>query len=77
MALDKTSKSKQPIWTRAADVDHDCFSHIAGEAYPAERGRNSNLNVPELKGLALSRFFPQTLDEAKTIIDFLCGRASI
>jgi hypothetical protein len=77
LALDKTSNGKQPIWTRASDVGHGCFPHIVGEAYQAERGRNSNLNVPELKGLALSRFYPQTLDEAKTIIDFVRDRAAI
>jgi hypothetical protein len=42
---------------------------IDRELYPADKPRNSNLNVSQLKGKALMRLFPTSLSEARQLMD--------
>ena len=48
--------------------------HIPSETCPADRSRNSNLNVQGLKvGSALRRFYPETAAGASRIMDAIGG----
>jgi hypothetical protein len=68
VALDKTSASRQAIWVQALGIEPNDLSSIRREAYPASRGRNSNLNVAEFRNQDLLRFYPETTCEAEAIL---------
>ena len=73
-AVDTSAKGKQPIWVPELAVRNGALDDIANEAYPADRTRNSNLNVQGLKvGSALRRFYPETAADASRIMDAIAG----
>jgi hypothetical protein len=69
IALDKASRSKQPIWVEAHVVPKDTLNSIPHDFYPVGRGRNSNLHkLPGFKDGALVRFYPQNVSQARDIV---------
>ena len=73
-AIDTSAKSKQPIWAPANAVPGGALDDIPSETYPADRSRNSNLNVQGLKvGSALRRFYPGTAADASRIMDAIAS----
>lgn len=69
IALDLGSGGKNAIWALARLVPGTLAPAIDRELYPADRARNSNLNVRELKGKPLMRLFPTNLTEARQLVD--------
>lgn len=69
IALDLGSGGKNAIWVPARLAPGTLAPAIDRELYPAEKPRNSNLNVSQLKGKALMRFFPASLSEARQLVD--------
>lgn len=71
-AIDRSARSKQPIWVPAHLVASGLLEDIARDHYPADRTRNSNLNVAGLRvGSELVRFYPRTAEEASRIMDII------
>lgn len=70
-ALDRMSVSKQPIWVLdrtdvRAYLDAEKVSY---EVYLSDRGRNSNLwKLPNFKTGQLLRIYPETIEQAMTVI---------
>lgn len=73
IAIDLSSGDENAIWTLARLVPETLLPAIRREPYPASKGRNSNLNVRELKGKPLVRLFPATREEALQIVDHFAG----
>lgn len=74
-AIDTSTASKLPIWVPTSVASSSELSDVPQEAYPADRSRNSNLDVPGLKvGNALTRFTPRSLQEARRVLDHLAHR---
>ncbi len=74
-AIDMSTASKLPIWVPASVANPNELSDLPQEFYPPDRPRNSNLNVAGLKvGNALTRFTPQSLHEARRVLDHLAHR---
>jgi hypothetical protein len=69
IALDLGSGGKNAIWAPARLVPGILAPAIDRELYPADRPRNSNLNVPELKGKPLMRLFPKSLGDARELME--------
>jgi len=69
VALDLGSGSRNAIWAPAHVVPGSLAPAIDRDFYPADRPRNSNLNVPELKGKPLMRLFPSSLAEARDLLE--------
>lgn len=69
IALDLGSGGKNAIWTLARLVPGSLAPAIDRELYPADRPRNSNLNVPELKGKPLMRLFPTSRTQSLELLE--------
>ncbi len=69
VALDLGSGGKNAIWTVARLVPGSLAPAIDRELYPADRPRNSNLNVPELKGKPLMRLFPTSKSQSLELLE--------
>ena len=73
IALDLGSGSKNAIWAPARLVPAILAPAVDREFYAADRPRNSNLNVPELKGKPLMRLYPKTMTEAQDLLEHFAG----
>ena len=74
VAFDKAVASKQPVWMLDDRRVRNLLDSlgIPFNSYPAEKGRNSNLEkLPEFKDQALLRAFPRTEGEAMAIVEGL------
>ncbi|SMQ85909.1 hypothetical protein SAMN06295905_3204 [Devosia lucknowensis] len=69
IALDLGSGGKSAIWALARLSPGSLMPSVDREFYPADRPRNSNLSVPELKGKPLTRFYPTSRSEAQQLVD--------
>ena len=69
VALDMGSGGKNAIWVLARLAPGNLVPAVERELYPADKARNSNLNVPELKGKALMRLFPTSLSQARQLVE--------
>lgn len=73
IALDLGSGGKCAIWALARLSPGTLAPAVDRELYPSDRPRNSNLNVPELKGKPLMRFYPRSRTEAQQLVDHFAG----
>ncbi|QQR39009.1 hypothetical protein [Devosia rhizoryzae] len=69
IALDLGSGGKNAVWVAAHLAPGSLIPAIERELYPADKPRNSNLNVTELKGKALMRLFPTSLSQARQLVE--------
>ena len=69
IALDLGSGGKNAIWAPARLVPGILAPAIDREFYPADRPRNSNLNVPELMGKPLMRLFPTSRSQSLELLE--------
>lgn len=73
VALDLGSGSENAIWTLARLMPGTLLPEIRRAPYVAAKGRNSNLNVHQLKGKPLVRLFPESLAQARLLIEQLAN----
>ena len=74
MALDLSSGKSSGIWVSARMAFAGVLGAVNREKYPADRTRNSNINVPELVDCALIRFMPATMSQARDVIEYFATR---
>jgi len=73
IALDLSSGSVMGIWVSSHLVTQRVLSAIRRVLYIQGEGRNSNINVPELKSRVLTRFEPSSLSQAREVIDYFAA----
>lgn len=69
IALDLGSGGKNAIWVAARLAPGTLAPAIDRELYPADKPRNSNLNVRELKGKALMRLLPTSKSQSLELVE--------
>jgi hypothetical protein len=74
VALDLSSGSENAIWALARLVPDTLMPEVRREPYTGQRGRNSNVNVHQLKGKPLVRLYPDGLEQAERLMDHLAAR---
>lgn len=71
IAFNKAVATKQPIWLKDEAPVRELLDRLGVpfDYYPADKGRNSNLNkLAEFEGQSLVRAFPQTHAEAMAVV---------
>ena len=74
VALDLSSGSENAIWALARLVPDTLMPEVRRESYSADRSRNSNINVHQLKGRPLVRLYPDELEQAERLMDHLAAK---
>jgi hypothetical protein len=73
LAIDLSSGAKNGMFMAARLAPNSVLPAIGRVPYVEDKSRNSNINVRELKGIALTRFEPSSYGQAQDVLEFFAN----